>query len=390
MLDEQLFERCISKEDMMLYDFTNLNQDLKERPNMSFTPDDDKLLAEVLNEESDKIWSVHKHDDLLQHQVEELLSEEEVQHAWDIFQQEEELKRLLPKRVQKEMLDNIFAKPTKENSTKIPLNMKSTQYASCIGKSKQMEVPGGSFVRNDGTYWQKDKQWKGTIKWGDSIETECQVSTCRHVKDDTNGEQRSNLKETLNVRFFTKQLFKRIPRNPSFEIHVFDLWNKEDANLSNIKEKLKENVALEVDEEFCIILTTKQDDDKTLIVGLTTNDSTFCKQVLLCSLKDWKWGSGDCDALGEGSLTDPYCGSFERYLPTFLFPTSALLPFQEDGGFLSAWKSFFQQRNNFCQHRNHFCHFDKNLLSKAGRSVAAAESSCSLFVKQHHGAANDP
>ena len=35
----------------MLYDFTNLNQEL----NTSFTPDDHKLLAELLNEENEKI-----------------------------------------------------------------------------------------------------------------------------------------------------------------------------------------------------------------------------------------------------------------------------------------------------------------------------------------------
>ena len=93
VVDEQLFPRCISKEDMALYDFTNLNQELKERPNIMF-PDEDRLLAAVLSEESDKIWSVHKHDDLLQHQLDEHLSEAEVQHAWEIFQQEEEFERM--------------------------------------------------------------------------------------------------------------------------------------------------------------------------------------------------------------------------------------------------------------------------------------------------------
>lgn len=60
LIDEQLFERCIRKENLMLYDFTNLNQELKERPNMSFfTLDEHKLLAELINEESENIWSVH-------------------------------------------------------------------------------------------------------------------------------------------------------------------------------------------------------------------------------------------------------------------------------------------------------------------------------------------
>ena len=97
LIDKQLFERCISEEDMDLYDCTNLNQDLEEKPKMSFTPGEDKLLAAVLNNEVDRIWSVHKHDDLLQHQMDEHLSEEEVQQAWQLFQQEEEVKMEKPK-----------------------------------------------------------------------------------------------------------------------------------------------------------------------------------------------------------------------------------------------------------------------------------------------------
>ena len=152
LIDKQLFERNISKEDMELYDCTNLNQNLEEKPKMSFTPDEDKLLAAVLNNEVDRIWSVHKHDDLLQHQVDENLSEEEVQQAWQIFQQEEELKRLLPKKAQREMLDNLFAKPTKDHSTKNCVDKKHILCDRDTEYESKDETKTGSCARDDGTY----------------------------------------------------------------------------------------------------------------------------------------------------------------------------------------------------------------------------------------------
>ena len=80
LIEEKLFERCILKEDLMVYGFTNLIQELKERPNMSFTPDDHKLLAELLNEEGEKIWSDSDHIQQLQQQHHQLQQNHQYQH----------------------------------------------------------------------------------------------------------------------------------------------------------------------------------------------------------------------------------------------------------------------------------------------------------------------
>ena len=46
-----------------------------------------------------------------------------------------------------------------------------------------------------------------------------------------------------------------------------------------IEEKLSENVAVDVDNNFCFLVTMKQEDDKSYVIGLTTEDPEFCKQI---------------------------------------------------------------------------------------------------------------
>ena len=279
MIDEQLFERCISKKDTMLYDFMDLNQDVEEKSKTRLSPEEDKLLAEVLNEEGDKIWSVHKHDDLLQHQMNETLSEEEVRHAWEIFQQEEELRRVLPKRVLNEMVNNLLAKPTKESSTKNLASKKYIHGNKDIDHNDKVKIKTRSSVRDDGTYWQKDNKWTGIIKWDETMETECQVSTYRDAKDDEHEEESVDLKETVYVGYIDRCRLKRIPRSVSFKTHVFDVLNNDTAHMDLIQEKLKDSVAVDVDDELCILLMTKQEESKTFLIGMTTRDSMFCQQI---------------------------------------------------------------------------------------------------------------
>ena len=280
LIDEQLFERCISKEDMMLYDLKSLNEEPEDKPKMNFIPDEDKLLAAVLNDESNNIWSVHKHDDLLQHQVGEILSEEETRQAWMIFQQEEalnaNLKRLLPKKEQKKIVQNLFAKPSKNQiSTNLSIR-KLSDYERDHHADEETTRTG---CTDDGTFWQKDKTWNGTITWDEMVETKCQASICKNIKETSSEGEVIGWKKNLRVKYLDKALLKKLPRNTSFKFHVVDILSADAVKMSFIEKKMEETVAVEVGDSFCLFITTKQDGNGTLFIGMTSEDSDFCKLI---------------------------------------------------------------------------------------------------------------
>ena len=116
-LDDKQVQRYTSIREDSLYDASNLWCSHEDRPQLAI-PNEDKLLASVIHEHNKEIWSVHKHDVLLQHKSDEELTEEERTHAWAIFEREEELNRLLPKNTQKNILRALFPPPKMDESEK--------------------------------------------------------------------------------------------------------------------------------------------------------------------------------------------------------------------------------------------------------------------------------
>merc|ERR1719397_1519513 len=85
VVDEQQIERHFTINELAeLYEFKDSPQ--SERP----TPviPQDRLLAELLDKNKTVVWSINNHDSLLENQVDQNLTEEERQSAWEEYEQE--------------------------------------------------------------------------------------------------------------------------------------------------------------------------------------------------------------------------------------------------------------------------------------------------------------
>ena len=103
IIDEHNIERHTDKEDDSLYDTSKLHLNVVDRPQLLF-PEEDKVLASVVYEHGNIVWSLHKHDNLLEHKVDEDLSKDDIEKAWTTFKEEEELKKSLSKSIQTQIL----------------------------------------------------------------------------------------------------------------------------------------------------------------------------------------------------------------------------------------------------------------------------------------------
>ena len=85
VVDEQQIERHFTMNELAeLYEFKDEPQ--SERP----TPiiPQDRLLAELLDRNKAVVWGINNHDSLLENQVDQNLTEEERQSAWEEYEQE--------------------------------------------------------------------------------------------------------------------------------------------------------------------------------------------------------------------------------------------------------------------------------------------------------------
>ena len=159
LIDEHQIERYIRIEEDYLYCTKNLHVDVNNKP-PTFFPEDDFLLASVLNESTDSIWSVHKHDALLEHKLDEDLSEEEQNAAWASFKEAENLRKKLPKMVQNQIIKELL--PTKlticskqsdgeltklGKTTFVPLANETTCNESVVERRKERNI-----INDEGIY----------------------------------------------------------------------------------------------------------------------------------------------------------------------------------------------------------------------------------------------
>ena len=58
-----------------------------------------------------------------------------------------------------------------------------------------------SKTNDDGVYWQKNKTWKGLIKWDEEGETPCEMATSRSINHSDDDKEAHQLSEEINVKF---------------------------------------------------------------------------------------------------------------------------------------------------------------------------------------------
>ena len=85
VVDEQQIERHFTMNELAeLYTYKEEPKD--QQPTIKVPQD--KLLAELVLKHKDSIWKIHDHDSLLEHQVDENLTEEERKAAWEEYENE--------------------------------------------------------------------------------------------------------------------------------------------------------------------------------------------------------------------------------------------------------------------------------------------------------------
>ena len=120
LFDEHQIERHFTSAELdQLYDVEALNS-VRENNTVS-CPVEDQLLASVIQEHESHIWSLNKHDNLLQNKLEEQLSKEDQDKAWACFNEMKQLQKALPKRAQMKAFWSIFQGPPSPEGVSGPL-----------------------------------------------------------------------------------------------------------------------------------------------------------------------------------------------------------------------------------------------------------------------------
>merc|ERR1719211_849820 len=85
VVDEQQIERHFSMNELAeLYEYKDEPQDKRPTPIIP----QDRLLAELMDRNKTVVWGINNHDSLLENQVDQNLTEEERQSAWEEYEQE--------------------------------------------------------------------------------------------------------------------------------------------------------------------------------------------------------------------------------------------------------------------------------------------------------------
>ena len=274
LVDAHQIERYTSTEEESLYDTTTLWSSLEHRPQIAF-PEDDKLLASILLEHDEKIWSLHKHDALLQHKVDEELSEEEIKLAWATFEREEELNRILPKALQNKVLKTLFPLTRSEDGKTDKSKTESFFVNSKMSRERHRP-------RVEKILWQKRKGWKGSICIGVPYElkVECEMFISESPKEAEKNSSIINLTHTLEVRFVPRQALENIPRDGKSTMCAIDLGQRAPkGSLAFMTTRLKSKVAVVALERQSILISHVED---TLLVGVFSSaiDLTSYKSLV--------------------------------------------------------------------------------------------------------------
>ena len=131
----------------------------------------------------------------------------------------------------------------------------------------------------ESTCWQKNSNWQGVIQWGELGKTQCQVSTCKNVKQTDCEELSIILPADLPVKFLPKILLKKIPRFSNFTAFAFHL-DGSPGLLGEINNKLDHEVAYILIEQKWLVITSLQDKSDGIFLGLLTTDKQFQDEML--------------------------------------------------------------------------------------------------------------
>lgn len=87
VIDEQQIDRHYKQHELSEYYSTERICPQEERPEITI-PEEDPVLSAQLRKLNNVIYSYHKHDSLLEHKVDEGLTENEIESAWEHYQDE--------------------------------------------------------------------------------------------------------------------------------------------------------------------------------------------------------------------------------------------------------------------------------------------------------------
>ena len=273
LFDEHQIERHFTSAELdQLYDVEALNP-VRENNTVS-CPVEDELLATVIQEHESHIWSLNKHDDLLQNKLEEQLSKEDQDKAWACFNEMKQLQKALPKRIQMKAFWSIFqGPPSPEGVSGPPETTKLDSFVTCNKKINQalgsVQCPDSkngkkplqveeAKERYNNDCWQRDRKWRGTIQWKTEgtlkVIQGCEVSYVRDTSQENEDEIEGCLPEVLELSFTERGVFRRPAKHTKFKTFAFH-FNKNDkleellrasiatASFVN-KQKLEETLAL--------------------------------------------------------------------------------------------------------------------------------------------------
>ena len=272
LFDEHQIERHFTSAELdQLYDVKDLNSETGN--NTVSCPTDDLLLASVIQEHKSHVWSLHKHDNLLQNKLEEQLSKEDQDRAWACFNQTKQLQKVLPKRIQMKTFLSIFQRlpshevidPTVDNTqqgsvvtciSKANHASDSVQYSGHKNGTKAVQSEDGRERHNE--CWQRDRKWKGTLQWNSESTVKnipgCEVSFVRDTSVEI--EDEDYLPELLSLTFTEKGFLKRPGKLPKFKTFVFHLDEQDE-----LEKLLKNHVGT-------AYFKNKQNMDETLVLTL--------------------------------------------------------------------------------------------------------------------------
>ena len=288
-IDEKQLERHFnsnSTEKAKMYDLLNLNP---TRKSLTFNPKEDQLLAEVIHDKQDHVFSIHEHESLLQNKLEEYLSEEERCQAWDTFRQIKDLQKMLPRKSQLKEFYSLFTNSSLDiftDSVVTPqdeISLCDNISINKIHKPAKNKVKQKPNKNNENFLWQNEVNWKGILQWREgAIQHKlegCQLSTGSLTNDQgTSGTEICPLPENLNIEFIKKGIMKRpkeIRRLKSYAIHLqeFEVFK------NNMKNHYARSAFTdEKNVEHCLILKIFKGNNQQLLLGSIYN--TILNKIL--------------------------------------------------------------------------------------------------------------
>ena len=288
LFDDKQIERHFSASEMsLLYDLTLLS---KSKEVLTF-PNNDPLLAEVVQEHKMQISSIHEHDSLLQNKFDEHLSDDERQKAWETFNQTKELQKMLPTKVQQREFFLIFRgcleDVESDDSTQVLHETDSKDsFKRSLSVQTGKEYKARKKRKIEDTIWQKDSDWAGVLKWKtmvNQLETpgfqNCQVSFAQAAKSREPNVVKTggcDLPTQLYFDFLEKSLIRRPQKLPTFIAYILHV----DQLNRDLKQMMRNHYAIasytdEKNAAHSLLLTIFKSQGKELLLGNTLPSIIF-------------------------------------------------------------------------------------------------------------------